>query len=377
MKGGRQHFSAQGAAPWRGGSGGGSTPGGHADPVAAFFREGMGDRQQNAANAHGSAWRGKPSSMESRRDHQPRPTSAHGSARSGKGFGVAAPWTNTGGATTEAYADFGGAHGRPGQAENPWAPGQAENPWAPEQAEIPTSMKNKGDHQQKPRGSAGRGHQQKASAGSRAAKAQPAWGPKSKPTPSPIQNVQNAKCPSPIQKENVKMRISRESESLMRAALEASSGVSEFTPSEKRQRENDEEELPSSKCPRRQHEATVPPWAPGSWKLQSTREALPTFEFRAEILDAIHKNQIVIVEGETGCGKTTQVGQFIIEEAAEKNTPCSVVCTQPRRISAIAVSERVADERGERIGDTIGYSVRQDAKAGRYTHLLFSQQAFS
>ena len=168
-----------------------------------------------------------------------------------------------------------------------------------------------------------------------------------------------------------KMTISKESQSLLHAALKASSGVSALTPSEKRQREKDEVEQPAQKYQRRHCEATVPPRAFGSQKLKPVREALPAFEFRAKILGASRDNQVVIVEGEAGCGKTTQVGQFIIEEAAEKNIPCSVVCTQPRRISAIAVSHRVADERGEMLGGTIGYTVRQESKAGRDTHLLF------
>ena len=71
-------------------------------------------------------------------------------------------------------------------------------------------------------------------------------------------------------------------------------------------------------------------------------------------------NQVTIVEGETGCGKTTQVPQYIIEHYAERGEPCSVICTQPRRISAIAVADRVADERGEQIGGTVGYAVRME-----------------
>ena len=55
---------------------------------------------------------------------------------------------------------------------------------------------------------------------------------------------------------------------------------------------------------------------------------------------------MVVVTGETGCGKTTQVPQFIMEELSGE---CFIVCTQPRRISAIGVASRVAEERGENI----------------------------
>ena len=80
---------------------------------------------------------------------------------------------------------------------------------------------------------------------------------------------------------------------------------------------------------------------------------------------------MVVVTGETGCGKTTQVPQFIMEELGGE---CFIVCTQPRRISAIGVASRVAEERGEAIdGDrsTIGYSVRGQSRRTARTRLLF------
>jgi len=122
---------------------------------------------------------------------------------------------------------------------------------------------------------------------------------------------------------------------------------------------------------KKQRVATVPPTVSGAPHLKSTREALPVFAHREAILGAVRKGQIVIVEGETGCGKTTQVAQFIVERAAEEETPCSVICTQPRRISALSVAERVADERGETLGGTVGYAVRLERKASAKTHLLF------
>ena len=61
-----------------------------------------------------------------------------------------------------------------------------------------------------------------------------------------------------------------------------------------------------------------------------------------------------------GCGKTTQVAQFILDNEIEKNkgSVTNIVCTQPRRISAVSVAERVASERAEKIGDSIGFQIR-------------------
>eukprot|EP00928_Gymnodinium_smaydae_P015059 TRINITY_DN15520_c0_g3_i3.p1 TRINITY_DN15520_c0_g3~~TRINITY_DN15520_c0_g3_i3.p1 ORF type:complete len:1251 (+),score=251.33 TRINITY_DN15520_c0_g3_i3:484-3753(+) len=121
----------------------------------------------------------------------------------------------------------------------------------------------------------------------------------------------------------------------------------------------------------RSRPAQVPRMIAGDPALRSARESLPVWDFRQEIVDAVRAHQVVIVEGETGCGKTTQVAQYIVEDAATSRTPCSVVCTQPRRISAIGVAERVAAERGEPIGAGVGYSVRLESRASSRTHLLF------
>ena len=62
-----------------------------------------------------------------------------------------------------------------------------------------------------------------------------------------------------------------------------------------------------------------------------------------------------MVSGETGCGKTTQLPQYILESEIEaaRGGFCNIICTQPRRISAMSVSERVAAERGEALGESV------------------------
>lgn len=93
------------------------------------------------------------------------------------------------------------------------------------------------------------------------------------------------------------------------------------------------------------------------------RTNLPVFAMRSPLMEAINENPVVIIRGNTGCGKTTQVCQFILDDyiASGQGAWCNIVITQPRRISAVSVSERVAAERCENIGEAVGYSVRYDS----------------
>lgn len=113
--------------------------------------------------------------------------------------------------------------------------------------------------------------------------------------------------------------------------------------------------------------------SPEGKKMLEFRHSLPAYKEKEAILRGISCNQVVIISGETGCGKTTQIPQFILESQIESNRggTCGIICTQPRRISAISVSERVAAERGEKLGETVGYKVRLEGMRGSDTHLLF------
>lgn len=90
------------------------------------------------------------------------------------------------------------------------------------------------------------------------------------------------------------------------------------------------------------------------------RQTLPCYQKKEEILKCMKDHQVVVISGETGCGKTTQVPQYILEEAALQRRAGHVrlVVTQPRRVAAISVAERVARETGTRTGDIVGYQVR-------------------
>lgn len=90
------------------------------------------------------------------------------------------------------------------------------------------------------------------------------------------------------------------------------------------------------------------------------RESLPVAAKKREIMELINENSVVIIRGNTGCGKTTQIPQFILEDYINsgQGALCNVAVTQPRRISATSVAERIAVERNEQIGNSVGYSVR-------------------
>lgn len=90
------------------------------------------------------------------------------------------------------------------------------------------------------------------------------------------------------------------------------------------------------------------------------REQLPVYSLRDSLIDKIEKNSVVLIRGETGSGKTTQIPQYVLEHfiKTSKGSSCNIVVTQPRRISAISIAERVSFERCETLGTSIGYSVR-------------------
>ncbi|KAJ4843987.1 hypothetical protein Tsubulata_043396 [Turnera subulata] len=113
--------------------------------------------------------------------------------------------------------------------------------------------------------------------------------------------------------------------------------------------------------------------SPEGRKMMEFRKSLPAFKEKQRLLQAIARNQVVVISGETGCGKTTQLPQYILESEIEsgRGAFCSIICTQPRRISAMTVADRVSAERGEPLGDAIGYKVRLEGVKGKNTHLLF------
>ncbi|XP_040915601.1 3'-5' RNA helicase YTHDC2 isoform X2 [Toxotes jaculatrix] len=106
-------------------------------------------------------------------------------------------------------------------------------------------------------------------------------------------------------------------------------------------------------------------------ELDSFRRSLPVHERQEEIIQLIRGNRVVLVVGETGSGKTTQIPQFLLDDGCRNGEPCRILCTQPRRLAAIAVAERVAAERGESVGQTVGYHIRLESRVSPKTLLTF------
>uniref|UniRef100_UPI003AADC07F pre-mRNA-splicing factor ATP-dependent RNA helicase DHX16 isoform X2 n=1 Tax=Centroberyx gerrardi TaxID=166262 RepID=UPI003AADC07F len=91
--------------------------------------------------------------------------------------------------------------------------------------------------------------------------------------------------------------------------------------------------------------------------IQEVRRSLPVFPYRGDLLAAIHEHQILVIEGETGSGKTTQIPQYLMEDGYTKGG-MKIGCTQPRRVAAMSVAARVAEEVGVKLGNEVGYSIR-------------------
>ncbi|GAB9466279.1 Dead/deah box RNA helicase [Globisporangium polare] len=103
-------------------------------------------------------------------------------------------------------------------------------------------------------------------------------------------------------------------------------------------------------------------------EIQRTRQKLPIFVHRQKIIDTLQTHQVVILVGETGSGKTTQIPQYIFEN----NNSERIAITQPRRVAAITVAQRVCQEVGkDAIGVTVGYCVRFDDTTTKSTKLKF------
>ncbi|KAG6857567.1 hypothetical protein H0H87_000166 [Tephrocybe sp. NHM501043] len=103
---------------------------------------------------------------------------------------------------------------------------------------------------------------------------------------------------------------------------------------------------------------------PSLERMRQTRMSLPVYTRAEEVVKHIRDNDVTICMAATGSGKTTQIPQLILDSFIQSGdgASCNIVCTQPRRLAAISVADRVAKERGETLGQSVGYQVRFEAK---------------
>ncbi|CAL0322117.1 unnamed protein product [Lupinus luteus] len=106
-----------------------------------------------------------------------------------------------------------------------------------------------------------------------------------------------------------------------------------------------------------------------SKSISEQRQYLPIFSVREELLQVIRENQVVVVVGETGSGKTTQLTQYLHEDGYTING--IVGCTQPRRVAAMSVAKRVSEEMDTELGDKVGYAIRFEDVTGPNTIIKY------
>jgi HrpA-like RNA helicase len=116
---------------------------------------------------------------------------------------------------------------------------------------------------------------------------------------------------------------------------------------------------------------TLLPYSQRYYELFRKRIQLPVWEYKDKFLDLIDKHQIIVLVGETGSGKTTQIPQWCVEHCRNKCIKIGVACTQPRRVAAMSVATRVAEEMDVVLGQEVGYSIRFEDCSGPKTVLKY------
>ncbi|KAK7463716.1 hypothetical protein VKT23_005652 [Stygiomarasmius scandens] len=117
--------------------------------------------------------------------------------------------------------------------------------------------------------------------------------------------------------------------------------------------------------------------SPRYQEMLAQRNKLPIAGYRQQIIQTLEEHQVLVLSGETGCGKSTQVPAFILEDQLSRGQHCKIYCTEPRRISAISLAQRVSQELGEPanvVGTSnslVGYSIRLESNTSKNTRLAY------
>lgn len=106
-------------------------------------------------------------------------------------------------------------------------------------------------------------------------------------------------------------------------------------------------------------------------RMLEQRRKLPAYEHRVTLMAMLNERQVGLVLGAPGCGKSTQVPQLILADAAARGVPCRLLVAQPRRLAATALAERVSAEMCDSVGGACGYVIRGETKRGANTAVTF------
>eukprot|EP00347_Sterkiella_histriomuscorum_P005269 403357241 len=122
-----------------------------------------------------------------------------------------------------------------------------------------------------------------------------------------------------------------------------------------------------------QHPHTNPftnrPFSPQYYKILEKRKELPAWEARHKVVELVKEYQVLVLQGETGSGKTTQVPQFLLLAGIAKGK--IIACTQPRRVAAMSVAKRVSEEMDVTLGQEVGYTIRFEDRSSQKTVLKY------
>ena len=112
------------------------------------------------------------------------------------------------------------------------------------------------------------------------------------------------------------------------------------------------------------------PFSARYWEILKQRQRLPVWEQRLDFIELVKKNQTIVLVGETGSGKTTQIPSLMLEAGVSRGRKL-IACTQPRRVAAMSVSKRVSEELDVELGEEVGYSIRFEDMTGTKTVLKY------